>query len=229
MARASLALPVHGSVIEIPEDGEAVVGPVSTLHGAVEFYVTPLLHHLIPAIRVMNTSASLCNVITSIIQLRLLVTTDVTTTRNPTPLTCHMKEHGHGDFWFCIDLALVLPQVPLLSVLDLEGPGVGLPAVETPEPAVPCEGDHTAGQDVQGGFLYPGNLKRDQNQCELCNLCPQTPRNCQMNNLCDDNQSSVTSQDLFASSGLEFQAKIEFMISFGLKISFLRTCYHNIV
>ena len=50
-----------------------------------------------------------------------------------------------------------------------------------------------------------------------------------MNNLCDDNQSSVTSQDLFVSSGLEFQAKIEFMISFGLKISFLRTCYHNIV
>ena len=63
--RPCLALPVDDVVVEVPEDGQAGVGPVPALHGAVELYVAPLLHHLIPTVRVMNTSPSLCNVITS--------------------------------------------------------------------------------------------------------------------------------------------------------------------
>lgn len=66
--RPCLALPVDDVVVEVPEDGQAGVGPVPALHGAVELDVAPLLHHLVPSVRIMNTSSSLCNTIT-IIQL----------------------------------------------------------------------------------------------------------------------------------------------------------------
>ena len=133
--------------------------------------------------------------------LNRAVTRDVTSNNNP--LTCHVQEHRHRDLGFCVDLALVLPHVPLLGVPDLQGPGVRLLAVQTPEPAVTCEGDDTAGQDVEGGLLYPGHLK-EENQCESCSSCPQTLRDCPMNNLWEDNQSGDTRQRLFATSEIEF-------------------------
>ena len=90
-----------------------------------------------------------------------------------------MKKDWHWYLGFRVDLALVLAQVPQLRVADLQGPGVGLGAVQAAEPVVPCsevgqgaslvtgeqwctcEGDDAAGEHVQRGLLYPGHLHND--------------------------------------------------------------------
>ena len=95
-------------------------------------------------------------------------------------LTCDMKKDWHWYLGFSVDLALVLAQIPQLGVADLQGPGVGLRAVQAAEPVVPCsevgqgaaslvtgeqwctcEGDDAAGEHVQRGLLYPGHLHND--------------------------------------------------------------------
>ena len=53
-------------------------------------------------------------------------------------LTCDMKKDWHWYLGLGVDLALVLAQVPQLRVADLQGPGVGLRAVQAAEPIVPC-------------------------------------------------------------------------------------------
>lgn len=78
------------------------------------------------------------------------------------PCLCNCQKDGHADFWLRVNLALVLPHVPQLRVLDLQGPGVRQGGVEAGEPGVPGEGDHVAGQDMERGFSDPRNSSVSQ-------------------------------------------------------------------
>ena len=59
-AVASLAHPVDDPVLQVPEHGEAVVGPVPALHRAVELDRAPALYHDVPALSVVDACLGLC-------------------------------------------------------------------------------------------------------------------------------------------------------------------------
>ena len=64
-------------------------------------------------------------------------------------ITCNLKEDRHAYFWLSVDLALVLPHVPQLGVLDLQGPSVREGCVQAGEPRVPGKCYHITRQDVK--------------------------------------------------------------------------------
>ena len=72
---ARLPHPVDDPVVQVPEDGEAVVRPVPALHRAVQLDRAPALHHDVPALRVVDAGVGLCNrnINTIILQFRNLL------------------------------------------------------------------------------------------------------------------------------------------------------------
>ena len=70
---ARLPHPVDDPVLQVPEHGEAVVGPVPALHRAVQLYRAPALDHDVPALRVVDAGLGLCNGKWGVIELSLLL------------------------------------------------------------------------------------------------------------------------------------------------------------
>ena len=74
-AVARLPHPVDDPVVQVPEDGEAVVRPVPALHRAVQLDRAAALHHDVPALRVVDAGVGLCNrnIVILILQCRKLL------------------------------------------------------------------------------------------------------------------------------------------------------------